>query len=241
MLAERVAKGVDAVLPPRVFVSSATSDKNGDLLVSLLKQRLRIRWLERGSASQLNARLKDEPRPDLLMAAHMSTAAQLAATDVGIGWLDETGAAEFALGSVVVSRTSVAVPQIAPRVQRWTAATLGIAEALIIGVPATVQAVREATGSSPSTISLALNFLTHEGLLISFAARGRNSGRVIADPNRLLEAYTDAVTNARTAGSLQVGVLWRDPLAGLAQVGRRWDDKKVNWAATGALLSLIHI
>lgn len=235
MLTDRVARGVAAVLPPRVAVSSAATDQNGDLLVRVAKQRLRIRWLERGSASLLNARLKDRPRPDLLMAARMSTAAQLAATDAGVGWLDETGAAQFAVGTVVVSRTSVSVPKTAHPVNRWTFATLGITEALITGVPGTVQALRAATGASPSTIGLALNFLTRTGLLTSQAARGRNSGRSITDPSRLLEAYTDAVTNARGTSSLRVGVLWRDPLEGLLQIGRRWDDQQLAWAATGAL------
>jgi hypothetical protein len=235
VLTDRVAQGVAAVLPPRVSVSSAATDQNGDLLVRVAKQRLRIRWLERGSASLLNVRLKDRPRPDLLMAARMSTAAQLAAADAGVGWLDETGAAQFAVGTVVVSRTSVSVPAIAQPVKRWTGATLGIAEALLTGVPGTVRALGAATGAAPSTIGLALNFLTHTGLLTSQAARGRNSGRSITDLSRLLEAYTDAVTNARDTPCLRVGVLWRDPLEGLLQIGRRWDDQQLAWAATGAL------
>jgi hypothetical protein len=235
VLTDRVAQGVAAVLPPRVSVSSAATAPNGDLLVRVAKQRLRIRWLERGSASLLHARLNDRPRPDLVMAAHMSTAAQLAAANAGVGWLDETGAAQFAIGTVVVSRTSVSVPAIAPPGKRWTAATLGITEALLIGVPGRVQALTTATGASPSTVGLALNFLTHNGLLTSQAARGRNSGRSIADPTQLLEAYADAVTTTRHTPGLQIGVLWRDPLEGLRQIGQHWDDKQLAWAATGAL------
>lgn len=235
MLTDRVTKGVAAVLPPRVFISSASTDPNGDLLVRVAKQRLRIRWLERGSASLLHARANTRPRPDLMMAAHMSKAAQLAATDAGVGWLDETGAAQFAVGAVVVSRTSVSVPAIPQPRRRWTVATLGITEALLIGVPGRVRALSTATGASPSTVGLALNFLTHRGLLTSKAARGRNSGRFIADPTQLLEAYADAVTNSRSTPGLQVGVLWRDPLEGLLQIGRCWDDEQLAWAATGAL------
>jgi hypothetical protein len=235
VLTDRVAQGVAAVLPPRVSVSLAATDQNGDLLVRVAKQRLRIRWLERGSASVLHTRLNDGPRPDLFMATRMSTAAQLAATEAGVGWLDETGAAQFAVGTVVVSRTSVSVPATARPAKRWTAATMGITEALVTGVPATVRALRTATGASPSTVSLALNFLAHAGLLTSQAARGRNSGRSIAEPGRLLEAYADAVTNARDTPRLRVGVLWRDPLEGLLQTGRRWDDQQLAWAATGAL------
>jgi len=235
VLIDRVAKGVAAVLPPRVVVSSALTDRNGDVLVRVAKELLRVRWLERGSAIVLQTRLSNNSRPDLVMAAHMSSTAQLAATEAGVGWLDETGAAQFAVGTVVVSRTSVSVPVTARPAKRWTAATLGIAEALLTGVPGTVRALGAATGAAPSTVSLALNFLAHTGLLTSQAARGRNSGRSIAEPGRLLEAYADAVTNARETPCLRVGVLWRDPLEGLFQIGQRWDDQQLAWAATGAL------
>jgi hypothetical protein len=235
VLIDRVAKGVAAVLPPRVVVSSALTDRNGDLLVRVAKELLRVRWLERGSAIVLQTRLSNNSRPDLVMAAHMSSAAQLAAIEAGVGWLDETGAAQFAVGTVVVSRTSVPRPATAQRVGRWTAATLGITEALLTGVPGTVQAQATATGVSPSTAGLALNFLTHTGLLTAAAVRGRKSGRNIADPSRLLEEYADAVTRARDTPRLHVGVLWRDPLEGLSQIGRRWDGKELAWAATGAL------
>ena len=223
------------MLPPRVFVSYAKTDQNGDLLVRVAKELLRIRWLERGSAIVLQTRLHNGPRPDLLMAAHMSSAAQLAATEAGVGWLDETGAAQFAVGTVVVSRISVPVPATNEQVERWTGAKLGITEALLTGVPGTVRALVTATGASPSTAGLALNSLTHTGLLTSQAVRGRNSGRTIADPSRLLEAYADAVTRARQAPGVQAGVLWRDPLEGLSQIGRLWDQEQLAWAATGAL------
>ena len=235
MLIDRVAKGVAAVLPPRVVVSSALTDRNGDVLVRVAKELLRVRWLERGSAIVLQTRLSNNSRPDLVMAAHMSSAAQLAATEAGVGWLDETGAAQFAVGTVVVSRTSVPRPATAQRLERWTAATLGITEALLIGVPGTVQAQATATGVSPSTAGLALNFLAHADLLTAPAVRGRNSGRTIADPSRLLEAYADAVARARQVPGVHVGVLWRDPLEGLSQVGRLWDQEQIAWAATGAL------
>ena len=191
------------MLSPRVFVSYAKTDQNGDLLVRVAKELLRIRWLERGSAIVLQTRLHNGPRPDLLMAAHMSSAAQLAATEAGVGWLDETGAAQFAVGTVVVSRTSAPIPATNEQVERWTGAKLGITEALLTGVPGTVRALVTATGASPSTAGLALNSLTHTGLLTSQAVRGRNSGRTIADPSRLLEAYADAVTRARQAPGVQ--------------------------------------
>ena len=40
---------------------------------------------------------------------------------------------------------------------------------------------------------------------------------------------------ATGAPGVQVGVLWRDPVEGLSQIGRRWDEAHLDWAATGAL------
>ena len=234
-MAERVVKGVTAVLPSRVFVSYAGTDANGDLLVRVAEQLLRVRWIERGSLGLLHTRLSDGPQPDVLMAQRLSSAAQRAATDAGVGWIDETGAAEFAVGTIVVSRTSAPIPATPKSAKRWTASTLGITEALLIGVPATVRTLGTATGASASTVGLALKFLNNRGLLTSQAARGRNSGRSVTDPSQLLESYADAVTNIGGAAGPQVGVLWRDPLEGLSQIGQRWDEEQLEWAATGAL------
>ena len=39
--------------------------------------------------------------------------------------------------------------------------------------------------------------------------------------------------------SITVGVTWRDPVAGLAETGRRWDRAGISWAATGAVAGLV--
>ena len=120
-------------------------------------------------------------------------------------------------------------------VKRWTAATLGFTEALLTGVPGTVKRLCMATGASTSTAGLALRFLTDRGLLTPQAARGRNSGRSVCDASQLLESYADAISKVGGAPGVQVGVLWRDPVEGLSQIGRRWDEAHLDWAATGAL------
>jgi hypothetical protein len=51
----------------------------------------------------------------------------------------------------------------------------------------------------------------------------------------LLAAYTNAAAALRTTINLDVGVTWRDPIAGLDETGRRWSHEGLAWAATGAV------
>ena len=39
--------------------------------------------------------------------------------------------------------------------------------------------------------------------------------------------------------ALTVGVSWRDPIAGLAETGRKWDRAGISWAATGVVASSV--
>ena len=39
--------------------------------------------------------------------------------------------------------------------------------------------------------------------------------------------------------SLAVGVTWRDPVAGLADLGRRWAHQGIAWAATGSIAAAV--
>ena len=55
----------------------------------------------------------------------------------------------------------------------------------------------------------------------------------------LLGAYADAAAALRPAEQVQVGVLWRDPVAGLAELGRRWTEAGEDWCATGVVASAV--
>ena len=236
----RVQLGLRAVLPPGVALKAAdVPGDSGDVLVHVAGVQARVRWLDRGTAKLVEQAAKRRPVPDLVMARELSSSGLAAARAVGVGWLDESGGAEFALGHVIVARDSDR-PRPAPRRPAgWTPATVGVAEALLLGVTPTVKALREATWASPSTAGTALNFLTNSGLLTAEAARGRNSGRSVKDRPRLLEAYADAVNALPVPLSVQAGVLWREPLGDLEQVGRLWDEEGVEWAATGALSAAV--
>ena len=111
---------------------------------------------------------------------------------------------------------------------------VAVAEVLLCGVKGTVAATEAATGLSSGSCTNALRTLTDLGLLEAKAGRGRGSGRHLADPEGLLSAYASAVEAAPDPISLQIGVTWRDPVAGLVSTGRKWDKANVPWASSGA-------
>ena len=146
--------------------------------------------------------------------------------------MDETGAAEIAVGMLVVSRTGR--PQPTDGLKGWTPAVLAVAEALLCGVRATVSATEVATGLSTGSCTTALRFLADEGLLVANAERGRGSARRVEDPDRLLDAHTRAARAEPSGPRLQVGLLGQDLLDGSLLRGRNWDRSDLLWAATGA-------
>jgi hypothetical protein len=118
----------------------------------------------------------------------------------------------------------------------WRPATLAVCEALLAGnVTPTVSSVVKATGISTGSVSTALKFLEHDGHLVSGAARGPGSGRRIVSRDDLLNAYAVAAERFRSPISVQVGVLWRDPIVGTIELGQEWRKHDIDWAATSAL------
>ena len=97
---------------------------------------------------------------------------------------------------------------------------VAVAEALLCGAKGTVAATEAATGLSTGSCTNALRTLTDLGLLEAKSLRGRGSARQLADPEGLLSAYASAVEASPEPISLQIGVTWRDPVAGLVSTGR---------------------
>ena len=230
---ERIANALDAVLPPsargHLSVRQA-ADQDAELL--LLGSRIRARWLPRGLPHQVREAMQRQPLPDLLVAPSFSPGAQLEMRAAQVGWVDEHGGADFLFDNVFVSKTG-APPT--PRKAGWTAATLGVCEALLLGHRATTRALSTATGAAPSTVALALSFLSDRALLDFQAVRGRNSGRTVRDRRELLDAYAEAVDAHGSSPGLRVGVLWRDPLRGMREIGDLWTQRQIGWAVTGAI------
>ena len=167
-----------------------------------------------------------ERRPDVAAARRMLPGAREVLSAAGVDWVDETGAAEIAHGPLIVSRSGRPV-EAPPKPPRWTPSVLAVAEALLCGKRATVGTMQKATGLSAGGATNALRTLTDLGLLDAAARRGRNAARRVHAPDRLLDEYAAATAAAMPAATLAVGVMWRDFVAELREVGRRWDNGNV--------------
>jgi hypothetical protein len=200
---------------------------------------IQVKWVGDGELRQVRALLAGlRDRGVVVAARHLSPGAREALSQAGVGWVDETGAAEISLPSLVVSRSNL--PSKAPEPEpRWNPSVYAVAEALLCGAAATVSATATATGLAAATCATALRTLTDLGLLTAVARRGRAAGRRVEDPDRLLDAYAAAAATVSPKTSLRVGVAWRDPVAGVAEVGARWSRSRVAWAATGAVAAAV--
>ncbi|MHB1486644.1 MAG: hypothetical protein ACYCS7_07835 [Acidimicrobiales bacterium] len=225
-----------AVLP-RAANLKVSATKGPDASVVVSSRRIKLRWVGRAGLREVRDVLELQNQPDVIVGSEFSLAARALATEAGLGWVDETGAAELAVGNIVISRAGFRRPK--TYAAGWSPAVTGVAEALLCGVPATVAATAEATGHSTSSVAEALAALTKWGLLEARVARGPRSGRRIVDPDRLLDEYAEAVLGQRPKVELRCGVLWRDPLVTLKQLGETWDSAGITWATTGTVAAAV--
>ena len=237
MPSDRALRAFEALLPSSALVK-VIDEQNEDVIVSVAGRRLRLRWLPVGWPRQVDQALQRKPRPDVILAPQLSPGARETARQRKVGWADETGAAEIAHGTLLISRTGNPARPLDSKLG-WRAATLAVCEVLLTGRPATVSAVSEATGLAASTAAGSLKFLDTQGLLGTDAARGRLSHRYITDADALLDAYSAAAERLRSPVSVRVGVLWRDPIKSVSEMGRTWDDANISWAVTSALSAAI--
>lgn len=237
-LSHRVETAVAAVLPRSVTVRRRRVDGH-TVSLKLNGTHIMTKWIGEGGLRQARELIADRKSlPEVVVARRMSPGARKALSGMGVGWVDETGAAEIAIGSLIVSRSG-RPSRSPPKPTRWTPAVLAVAEALLCGGKATVSAVRQTTGLSTGGAANALRTLSDLGLIGSLARRGRNSGRSVPDPGRLLDEYATAAAAMAPATALTVGVTWRDLEAGLRQTAQQWTNADVVWAATGSLAALV--
>ena len=233
-IAHRSETAVAAVLPPSVRIRRGYKDGQS-VVLELNGEPVRVTWLGEGGLRQARELVDGrKDRPDLAAARLMSLTARDALSAAGIGWVDETGAAEIVRGSLIVSKDGRA-PRFPRKPPHWTPAVLAIAEALLCGGRGTVGDMQEITALSAGSATNALRTLTDLGLLHTEARRGPNAARRIVDPDRLLDAYAAAAVALLPKISITVGVTWRDPVAGLTDTGRRWNLAGISWAATGTV------
>lgn len=225
----RAYEALAQVLPPAAHV-----EPSGDRIL-VNGQSLRIRWIGDGWLADARAALEGESElPDIAVAVCMSPGARRALAEANVGWVDETGAAEIAIGSIIVSKSGRPVER-DQRITDWTPAVLAVTEAILCGTIPTVAATEVVTGLSSGSCTNALRFLTERELLAADAHRGRRSGRRIADFKTLIRSYAAAVAAKDPPLTVQVGVTWRDPLSGLAKVAEYWNSRERVWACTGTV------
>jgi len=237
-VADRIRAAVVAVLPAGVEVVATGGD--GDR-VELRINRVKVRaaWAGEGRFRHLRELMEHRTRrPDIVVARRLSPGARALLKEAGAGWVDESGGAEIAIGTLIVSRSGKPEVRASDR-DRWIPSVIGVVEALLVGVRATVSSTVEATGLSTGSCTGALKVLTHLGFLEAEASRGRESSRRIVDPDKLLDAYAAAVKAAPRPPSLRVGVVWRDIPAELTALGLRWDEAGVAWAASGVVAASV--
>ena len=237
-IAHRAEAAVAAVLPRSVQISCGRED--GHLVdLALNGKTIAVKWLGEGGLRQARELIKSQSkRPDVVAARRVSLGARAALSAAGIGWVDETGAAEIVLGTLIVSRSGRA-PSATQKPPHWTPAVLAVAEALLCGGGATVGAMQDITGLSAGACTNALRTLTDLGLLSATARRGRNSARRVSDLDRLLDNYATAAAAMMSPTALTVGVSWRDFVVGMREIGRHWDSEGISWAATGTVAASV--
>lgn len=198
-----------------------------------------VAWLPVGWPRQVREVLARSFVPDLVAAPEMSPGARLAAAQAGLGWFDETGAADLVLGPTFrIRQPGTPLRQLDANLG-WRPATTAVCEVLLTGTAATVSAVHKRTGLALSTVATALKFLETQKLLHAEARRGPGAARSVTETPALLEAYTAAAIRLRSPLSIRVGTLWRDPITGVTELGKAWTSAGVRWATTGALTAEI--
>lgn len=227
-----------AALPKSVPIE-ALSGEGSSLVVGVGRRRLVLRWVGRAGVREVQDVLGLRERPDVIVGSELSLAARAAAGQAGLGWVDETGSAEIASGSLVVSRVAQPARANVARPKGWTPSVIGVAEAILAGTTPTVAATAEATGHSLSSTAHALSTLTDMGLLESDVQRGPRSGRRVIDSDRLLDEYAHAAAQAKAGAALRCGVVWRDPIGAVRRIGEGWDHVGLGWALTGVIAAAV--
>jgi hypothetical protein len=239
-LSRRVEAALQAVIPDSVDLELGIGpdSRAHDFEAKIRGRELRVEWVSHAWLSTVERILSRPDPPDIVVGQRVSPGTREALAKAGIGWVETSGAAEIATDFLVVSKTGDR-RQTKEANGGWTPAVLGVAEAVLAGVKPTVSATHKATGLSVGACTKALRVLADMKHLAAEARRGPQSGREIADRDALLDAYVAAVHAMESPRPLSVGVTWRDPVEGLAELGARWDEAGVSWVATGLVAAAV--
>jgi len=233
-------KTLMAVMPPGARVHLRTDPKHpSDLIFSVASHHLRARLVRYANLAAAKVAVSAKPRPQVLVMSRTTPAIRDFLSKHSTGWVDQTGSAQISSEHLLISRDAVRALRPGDSPSRWTRSMLGVAEALLMGIPGTVSAVSASTGLAQSSAAAALHALTQMRLLTADDTRGRNAGRRIVERSVLLSAYSEATTTRPHRFTLRVGVLWRDPVTALSKLGESWTKEGTAWAATSALAAAV--
>ena len=229
----RAEAAVLAVLPSSIEAEIPKGESNIDMIVN--GQPLNIKWAGKGYLGDIRRVLgRGQPWPDIVVAQKMSPGARKELAEKGVSWVDENGSAEIMIGMIVVSRTGTPSKS-RTEIKRWSPSVMAITEAILCGIKPTVSDTESATGLSEGSCTNALRFLAKQGYLESEVKRGPKSARKVIDEQKLLDAYVSAIEAKPLGLSLQVGLIGRDPVSELIEIGMRWEKLKVAWTSTGLI------
>ena len=234
---ERAKRALRAVFPPAVEIVKPKAKEYFDLKVG--GHPIDCKWIGEGHLGDVRKFLKNQKKGDIILVARqMSPGARAKLLEAGVNWVDETGAAEIAIGTIIISKT-VKLNKKNQTIKSWTPSVIAVSEALLCGTRGTQSATQAVTGLSSGSCASALQFLTKQKLLTSKAKRGPASAREIVDRREFLDKYAGAV-NAKPSGiELQVGVTWQDILDGIGELGARFNKIGTEWAVTGVAAAAV--
>jgi hypothetical protein len=238
--ADRAERAVQATLHGAQRARTADGPKR-TMTFSVAGADLVVQWLPVGWPREVDEAARADPRPDIVIAPAMSPGARRVAEKAGMGWIDETGAANIYIADPHIDVARDGSPRLPLDTKvGWRRSTLGVCEAILADqVAPTVSSVVAATEMSWGSVAQALKFLDESGHLEKTADRGPDAARRIVDRDTLLDAYATAASRLRYPTLIEVGVLWRDPIDALRQVGELWESARVKWAATGAISAAV--
>jgi hypothetical protein len=247
LVAKRVRDAARLILPRGARVGVEVTDPVAPLFtvsvrVGSVVHEMVTGWAGEGWPADVERLLRLAPGVDAVAAHAVSVGARRLLDERGVGWFDETGAANVVLASgLVVVREGEHRQPVAADAGGWTASTVAVAEAVLVGSSARVDEVERATGLSRGAVAKALAVLEGEELLARSVARGPASGRRVVDADRLLDRYAAAVAEGeRRAPARLFHRLWTDPMEALTgELAAALDRAGVAWAVTGAAASML--
>ncbi|WP_420638012.1 hypothetical protein [Candidatus Poriferisocius sp.] len=90
------------VLPRSVEFETTAGGETADEIV-VAGQDFELHWIGEGTLGRVQELLgRRPPRSTIVVARHLSPGAREALSEAGIGWVDETGAAEIAAPGLIV-------------------------------------------------------------------------------------------------------------------------------------------